>query len=763
MKRSRQNRNDISRRLRIGQCLVLVLALLMVLQFSIPTFRGFAYAEDEGTEGIQSLDEITDLDLEEEADLLDDEQKTSDQLSSLENEYSAEGEQADADEPDGSSDERTIDSLKGSLGSEESSGEALNGDSEDAHEESVNENTNAQTEKEDVAGAGALGGGTGSPGLGGSPGGHIFHPYPSGDDSGNDTNVSTRDHVYDPYGCWYIRITKKVTDGSPDVPFKFKFEALIPDFQLYQTCEAIRFDADGNPVGNYFRIDKDTIFEIWPNEPIIISVPYCGLDQYYKVTEVLEDDHWSIAESENMEGIIKDWPQFTPNEDKITDVTVTNDYSNPVDVVLEADKELIGRELEKGMFHFGIFDEDGNQISSGTNDEDGHIVFDPIHFDKPKYCEYTMREIDEKMSGVSYDKSYYEIVLWVCDEGPGYPPMVDVGFYQPINDQEWVDWICCYVSDYWYDDAPEMWDEFGYSPWENMKEDRKILFTNTYEANGTGSLTFKGTKTLNGRDLKATDNFTFEIREGDELIGTATCDETGKIDYPTIDYGPDDIDKTFSYTIKETTEEGKGITVDDKEYTVKVKVTDNFDGTLKMEMVEGSDDYEALNFTNTYDATGSMLFEGTKTIEGREMTEDDIFTFTVSEAGEVIQTVENDADGEICFEEIGYTINDVGTHTYTVKEEAGDEENMTYDETEYTVEVEVTDNGDGTLSVEVAEGSDDPEELDFVNEYKPEKPINPDPDPKTGDTTNIVPYACGFGAGLIALIIVLFRRKKTDK
>ena len=54
-----------------------------------------------------------------------------------------------------------------------------------------------------------------------------------------------------------------------------------------------------------------------------------------------------------------------------------------------------------------------------------------------------------------------------------------------------------------------------------------LNFVNTYEASGT--TTFHGTKTLEGRNLTADDVFTFEVKEGNTVVGTATSDGTGKI------------------------------------------------------------------------------------------------------------------------------------------------------------------------------------------------------------------------------------------
>ena len=49
---------------------------------------------------------------------------------------------------------------------------------------------------------------------------------------------------------------------------------------------------------------------------------------------------------------------------------------------------------------------------------------------------------------------------------------------------------------------------------------------------------------------------------------------------------------------------------------------------------------------------------------------------------------------------------------------AGTAAEIIYDPTVYTVEVDITDNGDGTLDVALVEGSDDPEALDFINILK---------------------------------------------
>lgn len=79
----------------------------------------------------------------------------------------------------------------------------------------------------------------------------------------------------------------------------------------------------------------------------------------------------------------------------------------------------------------------------------------------------------------------------------------------------------------------------------------------------------------------------------------------------------------------------------------------------------------------------------------------------------MIQTVSNNAAGEILFDSISYTLADAGTHTYIVREKKDPKlDNVAYDQTEYTVTVTVRDNGDGTLLVTADKKAED---LVFTN------------------------------------------------
>ena len=71
------------------------------------------------------------------------------------------------------------------------------------------------------------------------------------------------------------------------------------------------------------------------------------------------------------------------------------------------------------------------------------------------------------------------------------------------------------------------------------------------------------------------------------------------------------------------------------------------------------------------------------------------FKFEIRDSsGKVVQTATNDEKGNILFQSIKFKENEVGTHTYTVSEVKGTEENTEYDKMVSTVTVTVTKSAD---------------------------------------------------------------------
>ena len=273
-----------------------------------------------------------------------------------------------------------------------------------------------------------------------------------------------------------------------------------------------------------------------------------------------------------------------------------------------------------------------------------------------------------------------------------------------------------------------------------------FTFTNTYGVAPTDSSVtdqVKTVKRLTGRDLAAGE-FTFELLEDDVVVANGTNDANGTVTLSPIRY---EAPGTHTYALREACPNAlglyKGVTYDGTTYTVVTTVSDNGDGTLTAtHKLEGTT--ESAGFTNKYHAMPTQVSIGAiKVLEGRELKKDE-FSFKL--VGEDIEsTVTNDADGKINFDKFEY--DEPGTHAYTISEVKGDEVDMTYDKSVFTVTVNVVDDGEGNLKANVAftKGDRSVEGIVFNNTYKkPETPV-PTPDPGTPKTvTNIVKTVKGF-------------------
>jgi len=221
------------------------------------------------------------------------------------------------------------------------------------------------------------------------------------------------------------------------------------------------------------------------------------------------------------------------------------------------------------------------------------------------------------------------------------------------------------------------------------------------------SVTLEGTKDLASKDL-TDDMFHFTVTdENDDIVSTGTNKADGSITFSDIILTSAG---TYTYTVSEVNDGAGGIIYDETEYTVTVEVEDNGDGSLSATV-----DYPAsgLIFNNEYTTDSiPVTLEGTKYLASKDLT-DDMFRFAVTdEKDDIVSTGTNKADGSITFSDI--ILTSAGTYTYTVSEVNDGAGGITYDETKYTVTVEVEDNGDGSLSAMVdypASG------LAFNNEY----------------------------------------------
>ena len=103
-------------------------------------------------------------------------------------------------------------------------------------------------------------------------------------------------------------------------------------------------------------------------------------------------------------------------------IAFANRYAvDPTSASIVANKQLTGRKLAADEFKFELSygqDDDAKTVTA-TNDADGRVVFDPMEFDTAGAYRFTVREIAGKAEGVTYDKSVYEGVVTVTDDGRG--------------------------------------------------------------------------------------------------------------------------------------------------------------------------------------------------------------------------------------------------------------------------------------------------------------------------------------------------------
>ena len=271
---------------------------------------------------------------------------------------------------------------------------------------------------------------------------------------------------------------------------------------------------------------------------------------------------------------------------------------------------------------------------------------------------------------------------------------------------------------------------------ESMVRTEEVTITNVRET----EVKLEASKILTGKTLAA-GQFQFELLAEDGrtvLQSKVSNDQDGK-----VTFADQTIQGTGTHTfyIKETIPEAalengnklNGITYDAATYRVEVTTAWNSD-KQKLEVTgiqyfadnSQTESQDGAVFENVYDASGSWTPEGTKTLTGRDMTAGDTYTFTVKEGDTVVGTgraagpSSADKPANITFDPIPYTLEDVGEHTYTITEDKGGttENGVTFTDRSFTVTVNVTDDGDGTMTADPTYPDDG---VAFTNEYVPEQ------------------------------------------
>lgn len=352
-------------------------------------------------------------------------------------------------------------------------------------------------------------------------------------------------------------------------------------------------------------------------------------------------------------------------------------------------------QLKAGDFAFELVGSDGSVIQTQKNDAHGKVAFDKLTFDHAGTFTYTVREVQPTgdapgVPGVTYTGKTYTLTYVVKDNNDG----------KLVVENSTV--------------KPSEGTENGVTP-------NTMTFANSYQPGAT-SYQISGTKVLENTDsatmrTPADGEFTFaliDVATGQEIDRTTNVGNA--FTFKAISYTATG---SHAYQVKEVAGQDGTITYSDAVLDVTVSATDDGSGQLTATANKTAAD---LTFTNTYTPTATTAtITGTKALTGRDLAEGE-FSFDLKDAdGNVVQTVQNGADGTFGFAPL--QLDKVGTYVYTVSERAGATANgVTYDTTVFTAMVTVTENAEThALEAQVAysTGGKAADAVTFSNSYAP--------------------------------------------
>ena len=352
-------------------------------------------------------------------------------------------------------------------------------------------------------------------------------------------------------------------------------------------------------------------------------------------------------------------------------------------------------QLKAGDFAFELMGSDGSVIQTRKNDADGNVAFDKLIFDHAGTFTYTVREVQPTddapgVPGVTYTGKTYTLTYVVKDNNDG-KLVVESSTVKPSEGTE-----------------------NGVTP-------NTMTFANSYQP-GQTSYQISGTKVLENADPATTrtpadGEFTFaliDVATGQEIDRTTNVGKA--FTFKAISYTATG---SHAYQVKEVAGQDGTITYSDAVLDVTVNVTDDGSGQLTATANKTAAD---LTFTNTYTPTATTAtITGTKALTGRDLAEGEFFFDLKDADGNVVQTVQNGADGTFGFAPL--QLDKVGTYVYTVSERAGATANgVTYDTTVFTATVTVTENAEThALEAQVAysKGGKAAGAVAFSNSYAP--------------------------------------------
>ncbi len=443
---------------------------------------------------------------------------------------------------------------------------------------------------------------------------------------------------------------------------------------------------------------------------------------YYVLKEAIPDQraggvgydageyHITVSVSDPGDGhLVAQKTVYRPGTGNVSTTDFTNAYTvAPTSITLVGEKSFINSAnnqpiaMKDNDFTFVVL-ENGAPVVIGYNKADGSIYFPEIHYAKPGVHNYEIREVSGEIGYIAYDDAVFYVTVTVTDNGDG--TLTAAADYAGVD----------------------------------------VLFENTYIP-GAAQVNIEGIKTFSGDWSKVPDankEFTFALYPADQdftITGDA-LDEAGNIngafEFMTLSYAEEG---THYYVVKEIAgDQNIGISYSDAQMQITVVVEDNGSGKLIPTVTTNfsgaavtPDQNDAnivtvsgLEFVNTYSVEPiSKVLTATKEYDGKNMLDFKFDLIGEDSTGEIHDRKSVDAaTGIVTFDALNFYTP--GTYEFTVKEYQSILGGfIKWDTTEYTVVIEVIDNGKGGLEVESVSYTDEngapATGLNFHNGYQME-------------------------------------------
>lgn len=411
---------------------------------------------------------------------------------------------------------------------------------------------------------------------------------------------------------------------------------------------------------------------------------------HYRVTEVPGNDSDVVYDKLQADVTVQVARETTDGREKLVakvvypdDVIFNNKLVTPAKAKIAFGKELtkagVKQDLKADQFQFVLKDRFGKVLETVGNTADGQVAFSELTFNKVGTYNYTVEELAGKDDAIVYDTMKAAVSITVTRDGDALVSTV-------VNPKD-------------------------------------TIFNNKFVTPAKAAIQFSKELTKAGVNQTLTANeFQFVLKDSaGHIVETVGNTADGRVAFSELHF---DKAGTYTYTVEEVKGTNEDIVYDGMKATVWITVTR--DGDALVSTVANPKDTVFNNYVKEVQPAKAK-FELTKVLTGRNL-KDGEFSFVLKDdKGNVIQTVTNNAQGNISFENIVY--DKPGVYYYTVEEVKGNEADVVYDNMVAKFQVTVTKTVGEKENLLVAAVLL-PLDTEFNNSYIPPKPPTP-PTPPT--------------------------------